>query len=273
MALRQTLTEALSPRRLVTGFDASLHGDFVAFDTLADRRRRDFVSGPDVLPWDADLVLGHFAHATTAAAWPEAQHITVLREPITRLLSHFLHWRSRPDEVLASWGDWGDRVRLARGTLVDFLSNERISCQTDNIIVRMLLWPDQAIAPTGFVPRADDDALFSAAKRILSGYSYVDTIEQPGFHRDLGNWLGQPVEDRKANVTDTMPVELRTTLAGLLTQQAISLLRERTRLDARLWRLTLGEAADPETLLLATLLPAVARYGVLMSGSDISAER
>jgi hypothetical protein len=63
-----------------------------------------------------------------------------------------------------------------------------------------------------------------------------------------------------------MSAELRTDFARLLTPEAISLLRQRTRLDEMLWRATLGESADVEALRLAALLQAVARYGVLMAG-------
>jgi hypothetical protein len=219
----------------------------------------------DALPRDADLLHVHMAYSTTAAAYPDAQYVTVLREPSTRLLSQYMYWRAQSDAEIVSWGSWGDRLCLACGSLVDFLSDERIACQTDNLALRMLLWPHRAIPPSGFIAATDDAFLLAAAKTRFSSYAYVDAIERPGSQSSLGEWLRRQIEYTTQNATATMPAELRTDFARLLSPQAISLLRLRTRLDEVLWRATLGDGADVESLRLGALLPAVARYGVLMS--------
>jgi hypothetical protein len=265
-AMTMALNRALAPRHVFHGIDLSLFGDFLDFRTFADEKRQVIFQRADTLPRGVDLAHVHMAYSTTAAAYPGAQHIIVLREPSTRLLSHYLYWRAQPDAEIVAWGSWGDRLRLARGPLVEFLSDERIACQTDNLALRMLLWPHRAIPASGFITAADDASLLAAAKSRLSSYAFVDAIERPGFRSGLGKWLGRQIEFTTQNVTSTMPAELCTDFARLLTAQAISLLLARTRLDEVLWRATLGDGVDVEALRLGALLPAVARYGVLMSG-------
>jgi hypothetical protein len=267
-AITKALNHALGPRRAFHGIDVSLFGNFTDFETFAETKRQ-VIFQHDTLPRDADLLHVHMAYSTTAAAYPCGQHFMVLREPYTRLLSQYLYWRAQSDAELVTWGTWGDRLRLARGPLVDFLSDERIACQTDNLALRMLLWPHRAIPPNSFISAADDASLVAAAKRQLERYAYVDAIERPGFPSALASWLGRQIEYTTENVTSTMSAELRTDFAQLLTAKAISLLRLRTRLDEVLWRATLGDSADVEALRLAAILQAVARYGVLMSSERV----
>ena len=214
------------------------------------------------LPRGADMVLAHMSYSTTIATYPDAQHVIVLREPTTRLLSHFVYWRGLPQDDIAAWGRWGDRLRLSHATLADFLSDDRIACQTDNVALRMLLWPHHAIPSSGFISNADDDDLLAAAKSRLREYAYVDVIERPGFQAALGEWLGRQIDYTSQNVSETMPADLRTDFARLLTPRSISLLRQRTRLDEVLWRAIVGDDLDAEALRLGALLRAVARYSV-----------
>ena len=266
VALRLALTKALEPRHVVGGFDTSLFGDFAAFETLAEAKRGEIFEHIATLPRGADMVLAHMSYSTTIATYPDAQHVIVLREPTTRLLSHFVYWRGLPQDDIAAWGRWGDRLRLSHATLADFLSDDRIACQTDNVALRMLLWPHHAIPSSGFISNADDDDLLAAAKSRLREYAYVDVIERPGFQAALGEWLGRQIDYTSQNVSETMPADLRTDFARLLTPRSISLLRQRTRLDEVLWRAIVGDDLDAEALRLGALLRAVARYSVLMSG-------
>ncbi len=263
-ALTKVLTEALAPRHVITGFDASVLGDFDALETIDEPVRR-LIFDPTTLPRDADLLIVHMAHSTTAAAYPHAQHLTIFREPSLRLLSHYLFWRARPEDEIVQWGGWGERMRLSHGPLADFLLDERIACQTDNLALRLLLWPHAAVPPNGFISAADDAALLAAAEDRLSTYSYVDAVEAPGFRSNLAKWLGQPIRYTTENVTSTMPVDLRTDFAALLTPEALSLLHNRTRLDNELWRRAIGAGVDTEALRFDALLPVIARYGSMMA--------
>jgi hypothetical protein len=264
-ALSKVLTKALAPRHVVTGFDASVLGDFDALETIDETVRR-LIFQPNTLPRDADLLIVHMAYSTTAAAYPDAQYLTIFREPSIRLLSHYLFWRGLPAAEIAQWGGWGERMRLSQGPLADFLFDERIACQTDNLALRMLLWPHDAIPRNGFISAVDDASLLAAANDRLSTYAYVGAVEAPGFRSDLARWLGQPIDYTNENVTLRMPVELRTDLAGLLTPEALSLLRMRTRLDDQLWRGAIGAGVDTEALRFNALLSVIARYGALMAG-------
>lgn len=265
IALRQALERALAPNRVLTGFDRSLFGDFQAFDTMPPARRAQIFCQSADLPDGVDLYFAHMAYSTTRQAAPFSQHVLVLREPMTRLLSHFLHWRGRPDNVLESWGDWSQRIRLSHGGLHDFLSDDRIACQTDNIAVRMLLWPDQRLPPAGFINVMDDQALLADAMGVLGRYVYADTIENPRFQAKMTEWLGREIILPRSNVTDSVPSERRLDFASLLTPQAMGLMHERTRLDDQLWRAVLAPPLNVDIVRLTALTQAVARYGALMA--------
>jgi hypothetical protein len=261
-ALRSALTAALAPCRIVTGLDAFLMGDFTPLHTIDEAIRRNIIQRFDELPSDGDLIMGHLAYMTTAAVYPGGQHFIVLREPFTRLMSHYLYWRQYSTTELERWGCWGEAIRLSHGSFADFLADERIACQTDNIVVRMLLWPHKAIPRSGFISAADDAFLIAAASTTLSKYAYVDAIERPGFESALTEWFGRPIQYVRENVTP--PMSRRTSFADLLTSEAISLLRLRTRLDEILWRSITGGEVDAELL----RLRATARYGALMGESE-----
>lgn len=264
-ALSKVLTKALAPRHVITGFDTSVFGDFDGLETIDETVRR-LIFKHDTLPRDADLLIVHMAYSTTAAAYPDAQHLTIFREPSIRLLSHYLFWRGRPAAEIVQWGGWGERMRLSHRPLADFLLDERIACQTDNLALRMLLWPHDAIPRNGFISSVDDASLLAAAKDRISTYAYVDAVETPSFQFNLAKWLGQPIDYTMENVTITMPADLRTDLAALLTPEALSLLRMRTRLDVELWRGAVGAGVDTEALRFNALQAVIARYGGLVAG-------
>jgi hypothetical protein len=110
------------------------------------------------------MVHGHFAFSTLQARYPNHQYMTLLREPYSRILSHWLYWRMQRNDELAGWGEWGtNHVRLARQPLAQFLGNATLACQIDNLRTRMLLWPHPNIPDNSFIDERDDEVLISTA--------------------------------------------------------------------------------------------------------------
>ncbi|MBB6309034.1 hypothetical protein [Xanthobacter tagetidis] len=237
VSFNNSLSEALGSAAVIAGFDHSLFGAFDAFDTLGPEVSAT-VYGPDVpLPAGADFIGGHFALSTLRRNYPVGNYCSVVREPVCRLISHWLYWRQFSDDALAPWGpDWARLVNLARRPLLEFLQAPEIACQTDNLVTRMLLWPDQRIPAGGFIPTGADSWLLIDALKALRRLHFVDHLENPQFAANVGRWIGRPFVMQRANETrrahDGFPVDLD----HELTPEALALLEHRSRLDLVLWR-------------------------------------
>lgn len=261
------LIQALSPRAPLAGFDHAIFGGFEAFDSLSPDQRADIYAGPEQLPADADLVGGHFAWSTTRRAYPGARHMTLLREPVTRVLSQWAYWRAQADAALAGWGSWAARVRTAHQPLAVFLDDPAAACQSDNLAVRMLLWPHPLIPGDGFIAAEHDAVLSAEALDRLRGYDHVDIVENPGLERRLSHWIGRDFTMIRANETGMVPVARRTILHEEMTPQALDLIEDRSRLDLVLWRHAAAAvlpADRVETLRVRSIVRAVARHAYLL---------
>jgi len=263
-AFTACLRAAIAPARTVSGFDPVLFGDFCDFDAFsAEERRRIFVSSA-YLPADADFVAGHFAWSTLRAAYPGAQLVTVLREPFARVLSLWMFWRQTPDSALAGVAGWGDYVRQARLPLKAFLGEPRVAAQTDNMTLRMLLWPHPHIPAGGFIDPAQDAILLRAARQRLAKFDFAGVMEAPDFLADLQAYLGTAVRYARLNETGDMPAELQTPFAAELDAETVQLLAARSRLDLALWEDVAGPRAAIRQQI---ILQHVARIGAIMKRS------
>jgi hypothetical protein len=220
------------------------------------------------IPRDVDFVAGHIAYSTLFRRYGSINYLTVLREPISRVLSLWLYWRAMPDDSLARLGAWADYVRRAQEPLKDFLSLGDLACQTDNLSVRMLLWPHRLIPEADFIDRRYDAALLKDALGALKQFAFVDIIENPKMHPSLERWLGRRVPYARINETPHLPLSLAHPLHSELTSTALDLIEERTRLDLKLWSLLARQrvtAQNPEMLRSRVILRSVARHAALMT--------
>jgi hypothetical protein len=267
VALTKGLTEALAPTRTLSGFDGVLFGGFRDFDSVAPELRRNIYLDPATLPPDAELVAAHMSVATTITAYRRAQYVTVLREPHSRILSHWLYWRMLSDDQLAVWGKWAQFLRQARSPLSEFLACPDVACQVDNLSVRMLLWPHRLIPDNDFIASPHDEILLGEAITRLKRFAYADLVENPNLRINLESWLGRPFTYIRANETNPLPPQLRTSLHEELTPRALDLLEARGRLDLKLW-LALARKRVPhlkaEILRERVLIGTVARAAWLM---------
>lgn len=260
------LSAALTPAVEASGFDHSLFSNDKCFNTIDDSIRRLIYASPLSMPKIADFVHGHLALSTLIEVYPNAQRMTVLREPVSRVLSHWLFWRQHTDEQLASWGDHGDLVKIARKPLEVFLNEPILAAQTDNLMLRMLLWPHPLIRQDLFIDPIYDHRLLRQAMKRLKLFHFVDYIENDVLSEQISRWLGRPFWYNRLNETSSIPEGFRSPLSQELTSKAYGLLRARSRLDQALWTKVIGRSiSDLGRLRDRTILANVSRYSVLMS--------
>jgi hypothetical protein len=266
-ALTAGLRSALRPRRETTGFDRALFGGFRAFDSFVpDERSRIYIDPAD-LP-DGDFIAGHIAFSSLRQRYGSANYLTALREPLSRILSHWLFWRAVPDDYLARVGAWADYVRRAREPLKEFLSCKDVACHTDNLSIRMLLWPHRLVPEDDFIDCRDDDLLVNEAIVALKQFAFADIIENAHMQNNLESWLGRPVPYSVINETPRIPLPLQRPLHSELTAEALDLMENCTRLDLRLWAWLASKriaGSNLETLRQRSILCNVARQAMLMT--------
>jgi hypothetical protein len=228
----------------------------------------------EAIPGDVEFLSGHLAASTIQSRYPDAQRLTLLREPCARLLSLWVFWRSQSDDLRAQFGSLAEWPFRARGPLSQFLDDPLISAQIDNVAARMLIWPHPLAPCEGFIAAADDDAVFDLALRRLRAFDFVDLYESAAAMGRLARWLGQPLHPRRENVTGPVAEAHRTSLQAELTPQARNLLRQRTRIDTRLWQAVAEqvlEGEDAETIRRRAQTGSEVRYAALLAGGPQAA--
>lgn len=264
-SIMAALAAGHEPTAMVGGFDHSLFGTFEDFDELSEQVAPFIYASSGVVPRGAAVIAGHMALSTLRQTYPEARFMTILREPICRLLSHWMFWRQLTDGDLAVWWPWSERVSLARQPLESFISNPILACQTDNLTLRMLLWPHPLIPRGDFIRPADDRVLLAEATRRLMIFDFLDCVENPDLWGRIETWLQRPLTRANLNETSAIPPAYRSPLHSELTPAARQLLRERSRLDLRLWQSVARDkiAAFPRVRKTA-IRRCVRRYAELM---------
>ncbi len=262
-SLNAGLIDTLSPRRAVGGFDRVMFGGFSDFSSLSDEARASVFERPSDLP-DGDFVHGHFSLGTTLERYADAQFMTVLREPCSRLLSHHRYWRSRTPRMLQGWGRWSRVIERSHQNLEIFLSDPLVACQTDNMTLRMLLWPHKLIPDQGFIDPRDDAALLEAARARLARFDWVDVMEDDHLADHLRSWLQRPFRYRHLNEAAGRPARGSSRLDKDLSDRAFDLLMRRSRLDLCLWQDVVRArmpGTDPVMLRTKAMIRTVARHG------------
>ena len=178
----------------------------------------------------------HWSLPTLRRHFDAADVATVLREPMTRLLSYVEYVRSLPSTLHRQWYPHMAPMQIARLPLVDVLQLPTASRATDSLITRQVLWGDLRLPSNGFIATTDHAALAADAVSALESLGAVALVEQGHemWHR-LSVWLGVPVAPERSN--ETPPRQLPGVLrGGRDLARATDLLMERTAADRAVWQ-------------------------------------
>lgn len=254
-------------------YDQSMFGTFSDWGSV-DASRRSMVVGVDgrLAPQPPGLLVNsHAALSTTRSAYPDAEHIIVLREGVSRLLSSWLYHRTMEDAELDLWGGWAPTWRSAHGSLADYLELNSHAAELDNTTVRQLLWPHPAIPADGFIDPNDDEALLQAARDKMRHFSFVTVLEDPGWRRSLEGWFGTAIAMPKLNVTPDTKAQLPDHSSGGQRELAETRLETFSRLDNALWLEVATAALGGERAAVVfrdTREHALRRYAEVLTGAQ-----
>lgn len=268
-AIASALKAALEVPFFVAGLDHSVFGSYRHLDSIDASIRCMIYDSPASLPQHADLIVGHFAFSTLWDGYPHAQRLTFLREPCSRLLSHWLFLRQHTDAELVPWGGWADYARKSRQPLADFINDPLLACQTDNLMLRMLLWPHPLVPVDRFIDPVNDKRLLREAMERLLKFDFVDIVDNGTFVHRLESWLGSPFRYLRENATRPISGPFRSPLHREFTPDAVALLELRSRLDLRLWAKIASRHMpdrDVPKLRQQVILANVSHYRALMAG-------
>jgi len=230
----------------------------------ADLSQHSFLKDvPDPVLPIGENYLAHVSFGTLLKGCPDGQYLTIFREASSRILSHWVFWRTY---LADEYGE--ERVKRVRGRFIDFLSYPEIACQVDNISLRMLVWPHPRVPNDDFIDRKDDEELLQLALDRLKRFSFLDVIENPQFEANLQDWLGTELNYSRVNVSQSMPKHLRVPLYREFTPETLEALKARSRLDRVLWTAVAAArmpGIDLAELSRNTLIRNVARYAAIMA--------
>lgn len=262
-SLTAALREALQPSVFVFGMDQCLAGGYDQFDGFNQTARDMMILSPEEIPADATLVAGHIGPATTLARFPDADHITFLRNPAVRLLSQWMHGRALTEFDIRHWGPGAEAFRVGWAPLKDYLRHPLVATNTDNTISRFLAWPHPLLPPNDFITETDDDAVAAAAIARIDAMAHVDLVENPEFITALGTWLGFALPETRLNERAYIPKRMQPDFAAELDAETRQLVTERTRIDVRVWKHVAERVlpgVDPDAVLADSFERAITRY-------------
>lgn len=261
-AFRVALKNAIKPQHHIEFFDSCMSG---SGELSTPASKQGVFKSVAEMP-HGDLITAHISLETARLRYKTAQKFTLLRVPELRILSHWLFWRSWTDENLF-FDDDKAVIPLARQSLEDFLSDERLAFQLDNIAARMLVWPHSHISQDRFIDQDDTNRIFKSALQGLASFDYVDILENPNVAQNLSAWLGKELEIHKINQTAAPPEDLRTPLLDQLTPKAMELIAKLTRIDRMLWNAVVEEkmgSNNIQPIRFAAISQGIANFSRLM---------
>lgn len=177
----------------------------------------------------------HWSLPTLLTTFDAPDIATVLRDPLSRILSYVEYARSLPTSLHRVWYPDTLPLDLCRMPLLEILTLPAASRATDNLITRQVCWHDPRVPIGAFI--TDDDAAALATDTIaaLSGLGTVALVEQGDeMWRQLSQWLGAEVPVQRSNETPTRQ------LPGIIRRardvaDAIDVLAQRTQADLPVW--------------------------------------
>lgn len=121
------------------------------------------------------LLTGHFALDTILDYDPEII-ITILREPRSRILSHYFYWRSLPLEVAMSWFPYSVSMYAKTQSFEEFIENNKVADQIDNLLCRQIA--DQKLIPKErYIREDEDECIIQNCLERINLFSYIGFTE------------------------------------------------------------------------------------------------
>lgn len=232
-AVREAFPEE---HRFGAWFDRSLYDGFERFDLMAPDVRDRFYLGDGSELGGFHVIAGHFAYGTITRTLDPSQVFTVMREPRVRLLSHWFFWKSWPLSRHQAYLPYDVQTRAMELDLAGFLRSPWLAPQTDNVLTRMLLWPNSHVRPDRYLADVDPVNRWRIARRARQ---LVDTLGcavpleiGDRLAPTLSEWCGRTIVLEHLNRTDT---SARPHPNEWLTDEVLALLDARTEFDRALW--------------------------------------
>ncbi len=192
------------------------------------------VPHPDRLT-EFDAASGHFALSTMLAGFDAADLVMLLREPRSRLLSHYEYWRGLPANLRSDDSTWSVTAHARELDFDEWLVDPRTAYQTDNVVVRTVLDGHAAIPDDDFIASSDLASLTERALRAAASIGWVDVVERgPAMWDGLAARIDRPLERPQMNTTERR-ADLPTNVAAMLSDRAVTALHHRTKGDRAIW--------------------------------------
>jgi hypothetical protein len=185
---------------------------------------------------DYAVVSGHFFLSALLRITGPSSIATVLREPRSRLLSHYAAWRLSLSGRTAWRGDTAPDHALR--PLDEFLADPEVSQATDNLSCRMLLVPDLRMPEQGFTAADDIADLASQAIAALETLGFVGVVELgDSMWVGLSRFFEVPLTPMRLNTTAAEGLTADAPDAKLkITEHTLDLLEARTAADGIAYR-------------------------------------
>jgi hypothetical protein len=195
-----SISRAIGGKRVLSGLDSTLLGDFCDYRSMAQRTQERLYLGP-LTAGAFDFVHGHFAMSTLLEAFPRGRLMTVLREPHARARSNFRYAELLPPDKLEKLGTYAERLARHRGR-PSFFEAPELASITDNVFARFLLAPDHPDIPPGrFIDTRAHEAVYQAAAARLKRFAFLATLEDPALETKLSDFVGRALQLERRNVT------------------------------------------------------------------------
>lgn len=210
---------------------------------------------PRVLPDPAELrtvtaASGHFALSTLLVGFDVADIVMLLREPRSRLLSHYEYWRGLPADQRDEDSSWSLTASARELDFDEWLCSPRIAYQTDNVVLRTLLDGHPSIPDDDFIDPATLSTLVPEALRRSASIGWVDLVERgDDMWQGLAARIDRPLQRTRVNTTEHR-ADLPTNAAAVVSDRAVEALYRNTRADRDIWLAVASRrgVADPELM-------------------------
>jgi hypothetical protein len=221
---------AVSPKRQDTSLFCGGFGNVDLLDSGV--RAMLAVDGDEVRELsDYAVVSGHFSLSTLLQITSRSSIATVLREPRSRVISHYAFWRLS-SSARTAWPGYSAPDHALR-PLNEFLAEPQVAQATDNLVCRMMLGADPRIPELDFISPSDVDELASLTVAALDTLGFVGILELgDAIWTGLSRFFEAPLIPMRLNTADAEGLTTRAPDAKLkITEHTVDLLRARTAVD------------------------------------------